>query len=283
MSGDKWLAGNYDPGKLKLIIPYLRFDDPRVRAETVTLLGCVRERGVMDEVRRMSTEEGDLVSMACLGYLTAMGEDDEAIPGLLDAMDHSTGSEFARAARRLACIARAEDVPHVRRIYGQVTGAMRDEARNVLERIIERNPDLEPKGELILSVPVYPDEAAFDRFLDGAIEYLDVRYRRNVHPASDVTLRTYNNVARALRDMRIRLYNERSNLAYYGPDEEERHRELSDLVVWANDDLAAKRVIRPVAEGGPRPCPKCGEMLVCYKGIWSCPDCGGLRRGRPDA
>ncbi len=280
ISGDKWLAANYDPDKLRLLLPYLRFDNPRVRAETVLLLTSVRERGAMAEIRRMSIEEGDLVSMACLGYLTAMGEDDDAIPGLLDVMDHTSGSEFVKAARRLACIARAEDVPHVRRIYGQVNGAMRDETRNVLERIIARNPDLESKRELILSVPVYPDEAAFERFLDSSIEYLDVRYRRNVLPRSDVSLKTFNNVARALRDMRIRLYNEADNMTYYDPEMRDRYHELTQLVLWANDDLARKRVVRPAAEGSSRVCPRCGGMMVSYKGMWSCPECGGGRRGR---
>lgn len=274
ISGDRWLVSNYDPGKLPCLVPYLDFEDPRVVSELVGILGDVRERAVMDKVLRMRDESGDAVSMACLGYLTAIREDDEAIPGLLDALNHTRGSEFSRAARRLAGIARAEDLREVRKVYGQVGGTMRDETRVILERIIARNPVLEARRDLILSVPVYPDEDAFERFLDTSIEYLDVRYRGNVHPREEIGEQTFNNVARALRRMRTRLYNESDNLHLYGPDKEDRFQELSALMRWANGDLSGKRV-RPADGKRSRVCPRCGGMLVCYKGIWMCPDCGG--------
>lgn len=274
ISDDRWLVVNYDPGKLDVLRPYFEFEDSRVRAELVTLMGDVRERTVSEVVLRMRDECDDKVAMACIGYLTTMREDDEAIPDLLDIMDHTRGTDFSRAARRLAGIARAEDLPHVRKIYGQVGGSMRDETRIVLERIIARNPELAPKKDLILSVPVYPDEDAFERFLDTSIEYLDVRYRRNVLPREEIPEATYRNVARALSRMRTRLYNEADNLSFYGPDKEDRFGELTDLMKWATSDLSGKKVVMGDRRQA-RVCPRCGGMLTCYKGIWMCPDCGG--------
>ena len=275
ISEDRWLVANYDPGKLPCLTPYLDFDDARVRSELVTLLGDVRERGVYDKILKMRDEAGDGVSMACLGYLTMLHEDDEAIPGLIDTMEHTRGPDFSRAARRLAGIARASDLPAIRKIYGQVGGTMRDETRIILERIIARNPELSRKRDLILSVPVYPDEDAFERFLDTSIEYLDVRYRKKVLPQASINEGTYNNVVRAIRRMRTRLYNEADNLRFYGPDKEDRFHELSELVRWANEDLGSKKVLLSDDRKQSKVCPHCGGMLICYKGIWMCPDCGG--------
>ena len=152
---------------------------------------------------------------------------------------------------------------------------MRDETRIILERIIARNPELSRKRDLILSVPVYPDEDAFERFLDTSIEYLDVRYRKNVLPQASINEGTYNNVVRAIRRMRTRLYNEADNLRFYGPDKEDRFHELSELVRWANEDLGSKKVLLSDDRKQSKVCPRCGGMLICYKGIWMCPDCGG--------
>lgn len=275
ISEDRWLTNNYDPAKLDVLRPYLGFEDPRVSAELILVLTDVRERRVRKEIESLGRSSGDKVGMACLGYLTALDEDDETIPRLFDILDHEHGPEFFRAARRMAGIARSEDVPHLRRIYGQVGGSMRDEIRIVIERVIARNPELEATRDLILSMPVYPNEAEFEKFLDTSVEYLDVRYRENILPRKDVKFSTYNNVVHALRRMRTRLYNEADNLQYYGPDKDDRYHELSALLKWANDDLATKHVLEPETKARSRTCPRCGGMLVCYKGIWMCPDCGG--------
>lgn len=275
VSDDRWLVNNYDPDKLRVVTPYLDFEDPRVRAEVITLLGNVRERGAYDKILGMRDREGDLVSMACLGYLSTLREDDEAAPYLLDIMDHARGDEFVNAARRLAGIARSKDMPRVRKIYGQVGGSMRDETRVVIERIISRDPELAKSREFLVSVPVYPDETKFERFLDSSIEYLDVRYRKNVLPKAEISSTTFNNIARAIKKMRIRLYNEADNLQFYGPDKEDRFHELSGLIKWASEDIGRKTVIASESPGKSRMCPGCGGMLVCYKGIWMCPDCGG--------
>ncbi len=271
---DRWLVNNYSAGFLPLVDKYLDYSDDRVVAETVTLLTDVRERAVHGRVRELSRSSGERVRMACLGYLTTMSDDDDAIPVLFDTVEHCTGAEFHRAAVRLAAIAREEDLPRVRRVYGQVSGEMRTDMRVVMDRIIARNPSQEPKRELIMSLPVYPDEGAFDRFLDSVTEYIDGRYRSNVHPAERVSVGTHNNVVRALGKMRTRLYNESDNLQYYGPDKTDRFHEALDLVSWANRDLAGKEVVGRQASSS-RACPRCGGLMSLYKGSWSCPDCGG--------
>lgn len=275
ISEDRWLVNYYDAEKLSVLSGYLDCDDERVRAETVMLLADVRERAVLDKVKDMRQRDSERVRLACMGYLSAIQSDDELIPQLFDVMDHRNGSEFMRAANRMASIAREEDVSHLRRIYGQVGGEMRSAVRVVLDRVIARNPSLQPKRELILSVPVYPNEQEFERFLDTSIEYLDVRYRENVLPRDKIKVGTFNNVARALGRMRTRLYNEADNLQFYGPDKTDRTRELNALIAWANEDLSKKEVVG-VERSRSHVCPRCGEMMVCYKGMWICPDCGTL-------
>ncbi len=50
-------------------------------------------------------------------------------------------------------------------------------------------------------------------------------------PPERVKLATYNNVVRALGRMRIRLHNEKENLAVYGLDKADRVREPNSLIV----------------------------------------------------
>lgn len=174
----------------------------------------------------------------------------------------------------MGSVATEEDIPHLRKIYGQVGGEMRSAVKVALDRTISRFPELLPKRDLILSVPVYPNETEFEKFLDGAIEYIDVRYRSNIFPNEKIKQVSFNNVARALNKMRTRLYNEADNLQFYGPDKTDRSRELTSLIAWANEDLSRKSVI--ASDRAPsRICPGCGGLLVCYKGMWICPDCGG--------
>jgi len=193
MSGDRWLIGNYDPSFYGVLEKYLRCEDERIRAETVSLLAAVRERAALPEIRRMRAREGERVAMACLGYLSAAEESDSLIPELFDILEHKRGAEFERAAVRMRSAGRSEDVPRLRRIYGQVEGGMRDSLRRALESIADRDETLRGKKDLILSVPVYPDREAFSSFLERSIDYLDVRYRGNVHPLRTVEKGTYNN------------------------------------------------------------------------------------------
>ena len=283
ISGDRWLSSNYEPDRLRLILPYLDYEDSRVRAECVLLLATVRERAARPKIESMRRCGDDRVEMACLGYFSALADADEAAETLLDTIEHVGGEEYSLAARRLAAVARTEDLPRVRRVYGQVGGRMREEAAAVLEAIISRDPSLEPTRDLILSVPVYPDESKFEAFLDSSTEYLDVRYRENVLPRRTVSQKTYANVASAVRRMRVRLYNEADNLRYYGPDKADRAAELSALVKWAAEDLSRKEVVRKGAEPRSRECSRCGGPLVLYKGSWTCPECGGAQPGASES
>ena len=271
ISEDRRLRNTYRADYVPMMAAFLQDDDERVRCEVVYLFAEVRERSVEDEVRRMSKSDTQRVRDYCLGYLKALEADDGRIPGLIDTIQHSRGEEYHSAAVALAKIARPEDVDAVREVYGLTEGPMREDARAILEGILERNPPLRRQRNLILSLPVYPDEAAFDRFLDRSMEYLDVRYREKVHPLESVGLTTYNNVATAINKIRVRLYNEADNLEFYGPDMADRHLELSKVLSWAAGDLAGKRVIRN-AEASSMVCARCGGMMVMTKSGWVCPE-----------
>ncbi len=275
ISEDRWLVNYYDAEKCRILEGYLSCEDERVRAETILLFAEVRERAVSETVDELSKKGSERIRMACLAYRSAIRDDDELIPQLFDVLEHSSGNEFMKAANRMASVAREEDIPRLRRVYGQVGGEMRSAVRAVLDRVIVRNPSLQPKRDLILSVPVYPDEAMFEKFLDTATDYIDSRYRENVLPREKISLGTYNNVARALSKMRTRLYNEADNLQYYGPDKADRASELASLIKWANADLTSKEVVGTERKHSST-CPRCGELMVNYKGMWICPDCGSL-------
>lgn len=275
ISEDRWLVNNYSVDVLPLLDKYLGSGDDRVVSELVLLFSDVRERAVEDRITELRVEGSERVRMACLGYLNNMHDDDVAIPELFDTLEHENGAEFHRAAVRMASIAREEDLPRIRRIYGQVAGDMRTDMKVVLEKIISRNPELVPKRDLILSIPVYPDESAFEAFLDGARDYLDAKYRDKVMPNPTVTVGTYNNIARALNKIRTRLYNESDNLQYYGPDKADRIQETLEMMRVVREDLSGKEVVGR-ERSRTHLCPRCGGLMVSYKGIWTCPDCGGL-------
>ena len=275
---DRRLQNGYRSDYAPAIMGFLSDDDERVRCEVIDLLAMMRERSAESAIRELYRHDTQRVRDHCMGFIKNLEEDDSRIPGLLDDMEHTHGDEYFRAAKALAKIARAQDVDRVRAIYGQTEGEMREAAGSVLEGILERNPPLRRKRQLIMSQPVYPDEAAFDRFLDRSVEYIDVRYRENVHPAEKIKLSTYNNVASALEKMRIRLYNEADNLEYYGADMGDRHLELTELLAWATRDLAGKEVLMEGAEPS-KVCPGCGGMMVKTKNGWACPDGCVLRTG----
>ena len=275
ISDNRWLLNNYDRDFLSLVDKHLKSNDDRVVAEIISLFTYVGERAVADVIRDLRKRGSDRVRIAALGYIMRMEGDDKEIPELFDTLEHREGQEFRLAARRMASIARKQDIDHLRSIYGQVDGDMRADIKLAIEAIIGRNPELRPKRDLLLSVPVYPDESAFEAFLDKAVDYIDVRYRANILPKGRIPLKTYNNVVIALRSMRTRLYNESDNLQYYGPDKTDRYYELTDLIKWANSDLSGKDVEMPDRRVN-RPCPGCGSPMSCFKGMWSCPDCGKL-------
>ncbi len=244
LSDDRRLREDYEGRFLPLVERFIVCRDEAVAAEIILFLASVRERSVHSKIKDLSVRGGDAVRMACTGYLKTMEDDDALIPSLFDIVEHEDGHRFMNAASRLSKIARAEDVQRARRTYGGVTGEMRSAMKAVIEGIIRRNPSLEAERGLLLSIPVIPDEDAFDRFLTNATDYIDVRYRRNVFPKRGISAKVRSNVADALAKIRRRLYNEADNLAYYDLDKSDRFEELSGLLAWASADLEDKSVFK---------------------------------------
>ncbi len=269
ISDDRWLVIHYDPKYGPILTRYLSFDNEQVRMETIMLLTDLKEPMAADTIRKMSTSDTEKVRGACIGYLAVVSEAEELIPQLMDTIKYKRGEEFSKAALTLGSVGRDEDIEDIRKVLGQVKGEMRDEIRKALSRIIYRYPDLKSKHDLILSLPVRPDEDAFDSFINKSIEYIDKRYRNNVSPETRISVTTRNNIVSALNKMSARIYNESDNLQYYGEEETERTAELADLISWASNDLATKTVYG----GEGHTCPKCGVDMVYYRGLWSCPDC----------
>lgn len=269
ISDDKWLVLYYNPKYGPILIRYLSFDNEQVRAETIMLLTDVKEPLAADTIRKMSTSDTEKVRGACIGYLAAVSETEELIPQLMKIIKYKRGEEFSKAALTLGSIGRDEDIEDIRNVLGQVKGEMREEIRNTLSRIIYRYPDLKSKRDFILSIPVRPDEDAYDSFINRSIEYIDIRYRNNVFPDAKISVTAKNNIVSALNKISARLYNESDNLQHYGEEETDRTVELYDLITWASEDLATKTVY-----GNERHvCSKCGGDMVYYRGLWSCTNC----------
>lgn len=117
----------------------------------------------------MGRRDSERIRMACTRYMSSIQSDDKLIPQLLDVFDHASSAEFARGAGRITAVAKEKDISHLRRIYGRVNGKIRLSVKVIPERVITRNPGLWPKRDLVLSVPVYPNESEFEFFLDSAI------------------------------------------------------------------------------------------------------------------
>jgi rubrerythrin len=274
IADNKYLAANYCPEYYSIISNHLRSNDKNVRAETVLLLSKLGDRQALDIVTKMRTEDCEYVSAACLAYLDSVAFADGGIPKLIDTLQHCNGDDFMKAAAKIRAVGRASDVPALRKIYGQVDGEMQTAMKLALASIIGRNPELRPKTELILSVPIYPDENKFMKFADDMTVYFDIRYRDNVVPLGELTVRMYNNVAHAIVKTQIRLFNEKDNLSFYSKKAEKAHSDLSDLLLWAVDDFKTKRVKEPTAEARLHVCRECGECMVLTEDAWICPICG---------
>ena len=276
ISSDRWLVVNYDSSFSSVLEKHLRNPDEKVRAETVALLTAVKERSVADTIRDMRMNDCERVGIACLGYLTSMDEADNLIPQLLETLEYKRGIEFKKAAERIGRIGRSGEVDQLRKIYGQVTGDMRTDVKNAMTAIIERDPELKRKKDLLLSTPVFPNEKEFDKFLRTSRDYLDVRYRETVHPRRKVSLGTYNNVVRGLKNIRIRLFNESFNLVHYEDGSTERYNEIVDLLAWSASDLEKKEVDVPTTDIMMM-CQMCGDSMVRGDNGWRCIGCGNKK------
>jgi hypothetical protein len=275
ISNDKWLVSNYQSSFFSIVEKHLKNTDHRVRLETVILLTNVKERSAAPMIKEMRSADNENVSSACLGYLKAVGEDDELIPQLIETLDLKRGQEFRKAAMRLAAVGRREDIKDIRRIYGQVDGEMREDIKKTLLAVIGRHDDLASKKELLLTVPVFPNEKNFISFLNSSEEYLDARYRAKISPRKKISSDTYNNVVRGIKKIRTRMFNESDNLKDYPEELTERYNDLVDLLAWASDDLLKKEVDWNTEPGTV--CPKCGSTMVFGNDTWKCIECGHSR------
>ncbi|MDR2866844.1 MAG: hypothetical protein LBV13_05545 [Methanomassiliicoccaceae archaeon] len=273
ISEDRWLIINYHPSFYGAVSKHLMSSNERVRAETVMLFASVRERAALDAVREMRKTDKDVVRTACLGYLNALNESDSMMHDLFDVLEHKGGQEFRLAAAKTGSLGNSDDIPRIRKIYGQVTGDMRAQVRDAISAIIDRDPDMMRKKDLLLSVPVFPDERKFLSFLDNSINYLDIRYRDSIAPVKVISESTYNNVYGAIMKMRVRMFNEYDNLKHYEKRCTDGYNDLISLMEWASGDLSLKTV-ENICRAGAVMCPECGNEMNHHNGIWTCVRCG---------
>lgn len=274
ISDDRWLFTNYDPSFYPMLSVQLKNTDTRVRTEIVLLLTAVKERSAIDDIKNIRMNDNEKVCSACLAFFDAIHEADECIPELMDDLKHKRGADFKKSALRMKTLGRSQDVPALRTIYGQTDGEMRDAVRDSLVAIIDRDPELEKNKDLLLSLPVFPNEKAFEKFLDTSITYLDIRYRDSVHPTPEISLERYNNVVHGIQKIRIRMFNEQENLKWYSPDRVDRYYELLDLVIWAADDIKQKSVTSRSNIPLVHDCKRCGSRMSLSHDIWICSECG---------
>ncbi len=276
VSENKRLISDYDSSYYDILRRYLTNRDQRVSIEIISLLTALRERQALGDIRQLRAEANENVSNACVGYLYSLDVDDSHIPDLIDILKHRRGSEFRNAAFRMRSVGRDEDVPELRKIYGRVDGEMREQMRDCLDGIISRSPVLSKKRRMLLSVPIFPDEEKFTEFADKTVVYLDIRYRDNVSEKDSVSSSTYNNVAKALNKIQIRLFNEEANMPYYSEESKKMFEELNELYVWASRDLKTKNIIREKSDSEREApdCSRCGNRMTYGKDGWKCPICG---------
>ncbi|NLL95192.1 MAG: hypothetical protein GX224_05525 [Thermoplasmatales archaeon] len=277
ISDDRRLVTDYRPEFFGVFEPYLRGNDPRVKAETVLLLSKLNERAAEPQVREMWHSEGDLVSSACLSYMDAIGESERLLESLFERIESSDPEGRIAAAGRLATHAGVGDIPRIRRAYGKSDGEAKKALARALARIASKSEETEGMLDLILSDPVLPDERRFMSFARGARRYLDVRYRENVFPERRIDAKTQNNVAEAINKIRERLYNEYDNLDSYSEAAEAEFYDLSDLLSWASEDLSSKIVygLRDSDLERKAVCAACDHVLVTSpSGKKVCPGCG---------
>lgn len=274
ISDDRWLVRHYDPHFYDIIAKYLDHQDHRVRAEAILLLTELRERSALDKIKVLRRTDKESVALACLSYLNRMEEADDLIPQIMEILKNGQGDEFRKAAMKMRSAGRSEDVPALREIYGGLGDWRAPLIHEVISSIVDRNPELEKKKDLLTSKPVFPNEDAYSHFLDKAIDYIDVRYREKIAVRRVITTSTFKNIIKALGDMRIRLYNEEDNLQYYHPTDIERHRQLITLLEWVYSDLGNKELSDIEKTKTVNRCPECNTEMRFYNDKWMCMDCG---------
>ena len=274
ISEDRWLVQNYNPLFYDIIAKSLDHQDHRVRAESILLLSELRERSALERIKVLRRTDKESVTMACLSYLDRLGEIDDLIPQIMEVLRNDRGDEFRKAAAKIKLTGRSEDIPALREIYGGLGDWRATLIREAISSIVDRTPALETKKDLLTSKPVFPDEDAYSRFLDKAIDYIDVRYREKIAPRRKIASNTFKNIIKTLGDIRVRLYNEEDNLQYYHPADIERHHQIITLLEWAYSDLGNKEFNDSVKPSTASSCPDCNHEMRFYNDRWMCPECG---------
>jgi len=274
ISEDRWLIRHYDPHFYDIIAKYLDHQDYRVRAEAILLLSELRERSALEKIKVLRRTDKEAVALACLSYLNRMEEADDLIPQLMEVLRNGIGDEFRKAAMKIRSSGRSEDIPALREIYGGLGDWRAPLIHEAISSIVDRTPELEKKKDLLTSKPVFPNEDAYSRFLDKAIDYIDVRYKEKIAVRRVITTSTFKNIIKALGEMRVRLYNEEENLQYYHPTDIERHRHLITLLEWAYSDLGSKELSDIEKTKTVSRCPECNTEMRFYNDKWMCMDCG---------
>ena len=273
ISDNDLLISGYRAEYYDIIRPQLKNRNPLVVKETALLLSKVKERRALDDVREIMYSDNGTINGACTAYLRAIEVDDDTIPKLIDVMKHDSGAEFRSAALKLKRIARDEDIPAIREIYGQVRGDLKKPVLDILVSIIARYPELESQKHLILSEPVYPDEKKFIAFLDKSEDYIDKRYTVNYSDAEVIRADVFSNIASAFRKIQIRLYNERDNLKYYSPETKKKYERVKDLLIWGAENLQEKEVSGARNSDSSGFCPICGSKMIRSTDGWVCIEC----------
>lgn len=273
ISEDKWLQWNHSPEFTDILARHLDHGSSRVRTEVIILLTRIADPSHVEKISSMRRNDIDTVAAACVGYLSGFESRRRLVEELMEELRTGYGEGFKQAAKAMVPVARKEDVPELRRIMAEVDSIRRDMVREVLDAIILRNPELEHAREGIMSLPIEPDAEAYNGFLDKAFDYLDVRYRNNIHPHKTIEGRTRSNIQKALRSIAARHYLEGMNLKHYSEDLRFEHQQLGALIEWCSDDLWSKE--RKGAETRSDPvCPGCESPMRMYKSQWYCPGCG---------
>ncbi len=273
---DKWLQWNHRPEFIDIVARHLDHGSSRVRAESIILLTRVGDSSQAEKVSRMRRNDVDPVAAAAVGYLSASESRRALAEELLQELRVGYGEAFREAARALEPLADKEDLPTLRQVLGEVDEERRAMVRRVLAAVVDRNPELEDARDGVLSPPSPPDAAAYNAFLDKSFDYLDRRYRENIHPHPAISPVARANVEKALRAIASRHHAESWNIARYSDDLGYEHEALGELLAWARDDLDSKEQKGHVAKVDPQ-CRSCGSPMRRFREQWYCPECASRR------
>jgi len=275
ISESKWLRWNYSPEFVDILSQYIRHPSPSVRAEAIILLTLVKDSSLMAEIENIRKHDVDIVTDACVAYLNGVYERNRIAEEYMELLRYGYGDDFREAAEKLVPLASIEHIDELRKIMGEVDEKRRELLRRILNAIVDRNPSLEELREGILSRPLQAEADSYNKFLDRSFEYINLRYRRTVHPRETVDDRTRDNILNSLKKMRTRQYRERTNLHLYPEELHFEHTTLSELIKWCSDDLDSKG--RETYKAPTLDCPACGSPMLHHLLEWYCPICN-LRR-----